>query len=197
MNEQVNTESARRKPSLALVLVTLAVIASAGLGWHLLAEPESKPAPARDEASAPASRPASADNQPAHSGSLPVAMRQGRCRALAHHLTGMAGAVDESEVEAKRKMMGLLAGEMMNGYSGGGEPHPTSNAIAAVATAEGRRGLNEAREAFRDTLRSVKGMAGRQAAAKISDSCMGCHARFVRDGGKGISLTNVAAVVQQ
>lgn len=189
MNRQLNPSLERRKRLRRHTLQALAIIASAGLAWYLLDEPE--PASVGEAPPIGSPQPAPNAESTAPSRRLAVAMRQGRCRTFAHHLRGMAGADNNTELEAKRKAMGLLAGEMMNDYPKGGAVDSNSDAILAVTTDEGQRGLNEARDDFLETLRSVKGMNGADAAAKVSKSCMACHSQFVRNGGKSLSLITV------
>lgn len=119
---------------------------------------------------------------------LAIAQRKGRCRAMKFHLNEMARAKRDSEVEVKRKALGLLAGEMMNGYPRDARLAPSSNALPVVNTAKGQRELNEARDAFRDTLQSVKGLGGKEAAIMLSKSCMACHSRFLQDKGQQLSV---------
>lgn len=180
------TDPAPRRGRL-LTLSVAGLVIAAGLGVYLSAdEPAPKSVPVEQASISP---PATVE-APGRTGSpgFAVAQRQGRCRALAYHLRAMAEAADETTVEAKRRAMGMLAGEMMNSYSVQIAFDPASNALPTVTTSDGRRGLAQARDTFRETLREVEGMNGSAAAAKVSQSCAACHARFVRDGGMGTPL---------
>jgi cytochrome c556 len=120
---------------------------------------------------------------------LAVAQRQGRCRALNQHLGLLAKASNTEEAAAALKSLSLLTGEMMNAYPIQGEDNPDSRALPSIYSAEGRRAFHEARESLRYTLREVRGMAAGQAATRVSDQCIACHAGFMREGGAGVTLS--------
>jgi hypothetical protein len=173
----------RVTPRMRQVLGVLAVLMALGalaLWQFALAPapvvvPVPKPtAPAFSLASAPGVNPA-------------IAQRQGRCRALNQQLGLLAKAPDPAAAQAALKAMGLLSGEMMNGYLDA-QPDPRSRASAALFSPGGPTALRESRRALLNTLHSVRGMAGHQAASRVSASCAACHKRFVRDGGHDVLL---------
>ena len=178
----------RVSPRMRQVLGVLALLMALGalVLWQLASAPAPvvlpvpKPtapaftAPAFSLASAPGVNPA-------------IAQRQSRCRALNQQLGLLAKAPDPAAAQAALKAMGLLAGEMMNGYLDA-QPDPRSRASAALFSPGGPTALRESRRALLSTLHSVRGMAGQQAASRVSASCTACHSRFVRDGGHDLVL---------
>jgi hypothetical protein len=117
-----------------------------------------------------------------------LAQRQGRCRALNHHLGRLAQAQDRDEAEVALKSLSLLIGEMMNAYPMPAAYVQDTQALPEIDTPEGRQALLEARESLRHTLREVRPLEAAEAAAQVADQCQACHARFMREGGAGITL---------
>ncbi len=187
INNEIKESLARRVKVLRSVVIGITIILMLAVGIYLFIDNSKLTASTKQVNTPPADSPSNGERAQQQM-ALALAQRRGRCRALEYHLKGMAQAKNESDVAAKIKILGVLAGEMMNGYPMEALNDPTSRALPVVNTPEGQRGLNEARDAFRATLRSVRGMDGKEAAAKLSESCMVCHTNFMREGGENLSL---------
>lgn len=187
ITNEIKESPARRAKVFRSVVIGLAIILMLAFGIYLFIDDSKLTASIKQVNTQPADSSSNRERAQKHT-TLAFAQRQGRCRALDYHLKGMAQAKNESDVAAKINILGVLAGEMMNGYPMEALSDPTSRALPVVNTPEGQRGLNEARDAFRATLRSVRGMDGKEAAAKLSESCMACHTNFMREGGQNLSL---------